>query len=77
MASKEANLPLGACILTIPSASFWRPSSWSEPSARQLQDVVAGTKVELWDHVEFDIVEGSDSRAYGARVKKVPKDVCT
>mmetsp|Transcript_59595 Transcript_59595/g.172594 ORF Transcript_59595/g.172594 Transcript_59595/m.172594 type:complete len:1690 (+) Transcript_59595:340-5409(+) len=39
-----------------------------------LEDVVDGETLELWDIVEFDIVEGTDRRPYGARIKKLPKD---
>jgi len=37
------------------------------------EDILDGATLELWDVVEFDIVEGSDSRPYGARIKQLPK----
>mmetsp|Transcript_122692 Transcript_122692/g.308566 ORF Transcript_122692/g.308566 Transcript_122692/m.308566 type:complete len:1646 (-) Transcript_122692:74-5011(-) len=39
-----------------------------------LADVVGEDAVELFDLVDFDIVEGRDQRFYAARVKKLPKD---
>mmetsp|Transcript_122580 Transcript_122580/g.392305 ORF Transcript_122580/g.392305 Transcript_122580/m.392305 type:complete len:1641 (+) Transcript_122580:598-5520(+) len=39
-----------------------------------ITDVIGGESVELYDAVEFDVVEGNDRKLYAARLKKVPKD---
>lgn len=38
-------------------------------------DVLGDEQLELMDPVEFDVVEGTDMRLYGARIKKLPKDI--